>query len=227
MSPELAWYWLGRVGYEAAISLQETLRDRILAGDEAAATLILLEHDPVVTQGRSSKATSLTATSADFARRGVELVTSSRGGDVTYHGPGQLMVYPVIRLSAGVASHVEALATALAELAANFGVGDAEWRRDPAGLWVERGKLGACGLHVHHGVAIHGFAFNVATPPAAWQGIVPCGLPTMQVTSLAELCARRRLAPPPPVKKVAEQAAPIICAALGRHPVGKVCPFVG
>jgi lipoyl(octanoyl) transferase len=224
---ELDWYWLGRVRYEVAIAIQEGLRDRILAGDESAAALILLEHDPVVTRGRSSNPTSLTAPADEFARRGVELVTSTRGGDVTYHGPGQLMVYPVLRLAAGVSSHVETLARALSDLAASFGIDGAEWRRDPAGLWVERSKLAACGLHVHHGVAIHGFAFNVATPPAAWQGIVPCGLHEMQVASLAELCAQRSLPPPPSVAALAQRAAPIICRALERQPVARVCPFAG
>ncbi len=225
MTRELAWYWLGRVDYGVAVASMEGVRARILAGEEDAAALLLCEHPPVVTLGRSTKPTSVTAPAAEFARRGVAMAHSSRGGDATYHGPGQLMVYPVVRLTHGVADHVALLAGALAEVAAALGVEGAAWRRDPAGLWLDDGKIAACGLHVHRGVAIHGFALNVATPPEAWFGIIPCGLTAMGVTSIAAARAARGLPPPPPVAAVAELAAPILCRALDARPVRRVCPF--
>ena len=85
--------------------------------------------------------------------------------------------------------------------------------------------MAACGLHVHRGVAVHGWALNVATPPDAWQAIIPCGLRGTGVTSIAEQAARQGRAPPPPMAEVAALAAPIVCGALRRVPVRKFCPF--
>ena len=92
--------------------------------------------------------------------------------------------------------------------------GDAAWRRDPAGVWCGDAKLAACGLHVRRGVAVHGFAFNLATPPDAWQLIVPCGLARAAVTSIAAERHRRDLPPPPSVADVAAIAATIVAASL-------------
>lgn len=187
----LRWAWLGRVGYGRAAELQESLRRRILDGDEAAETLLLLEHDPVVTLGRSAEAGHVLASEDALRARGIERVVSSRGGDVTYHGPGQLVAYPVVRLRRGVVAHVEAMAAAVVALAAADGV-TAEFRRDCPGVWVGDAKLAAFGIHVHRRVAIHGVALNVSTALDAFELIVPCGLRHTRVTSLAELTGRAR-----------------------------------
>jgi lipoyl(octanoyl) transferase len=163
----------------------ERRRAAILGGDESAAAVLLCEHEPVITLGRAARAENVLVPEAALAARGVELAASSRGGDVTYHGPGQLMVYPVVRLHRGVVAHLELVFGVLAEVAALLGAPGARFRRDPAGLWLGDRKLAACGLHVRRGVAIHGFAFDVATPPDAWSAIVPCGLRAAPVVSLA------------------------------------------
>jgi len=209
----LRWRWLGRTPYAAGTELQERHRERLLDGDESAAVLLLLEHEPVITLGRGAAAVNVLASEAELARRGVSVVRTSRGGDVTYHGPGQLMVYPVVHLERGVVRYLEALAGGLAALAAALGVPGCEWRRDPAGLWLGDAKIAACGIHVRRGVAVHGWALNVSTPPDPWSLIVPCGLARARVTSIAE----HATAPPPPMERVADLAAPLLCAALGRE----------
>ena len=182
------WAWLGRVPYRRAWDLQEALRRRVLEED-GADTLLLLQHDPVVTLGRHADASHVLLPAEELRARGVEVVQSSRGGDVTYHGPGQLVGYPVFRVPDGPLHHLERLAAALRRVCQGLGV-TAEWRPDPAGLWVGRDKLAAFGLHVSRGVSVHGFALNVATALEAFTWIVPCGLRQSGVTSLAALVGR-------------------------------------
>ena len=223
--PSLPWYWLGRVPYGLAASIQESLRDRLLAGDDSAAALLLLEHEPVITLGRHADGAHLVADANELCSRGIAVAWSTRGGDVTYHGPGQLVLYPVLRLFGGVADYLGRVASALAEVARELGVGGARWQREPAGLWVGRAKLAACGLHVHRGVVIHGWALNVTTPADVWKTIVPCGLRGRQVTSIAEQLALRGRPPPPAVSEVAALAAPVVCRELGRVGVRRFCPM--
>jgi lipoyl(octanoyl) transferase len=225
---ELPWHWLGRVGYRAGTEHQRVLRDRLLAGDQGARCLLLLEHEPVITLGRHARPGHVLASREALAAQGIEVVATDRGGDVTYHGPGQLMIYPVVVLRKDVAGFLCSLAGALAEVAARLGVPGARWQREPAGLWLPGpaaeapevhdappAKLAACGIHLRRGAVTHGLAFNVSTPPAAWRWIMPCGL-ILPVTSVAEERARRGLPLPPPVAEVAHLAAPLLCDALAR-----------
>lgn len=214
----LPWHWLGRLDYRTGIERQEAARERLLAGDESAAGVFLLEHEPVITLGRRADSAHLLASRAVLGERGIEVQRTTRGGDITYHGPGQLVIYPVVRLRGGVVTFLQAIAGALAEVAAQLGVPGARWQRDPAGLWLGSAKLAACGIHVRRGVCAHGFAFNVATPAEVWQLIVPCGLRDRRITSIAEERGARGLPPPPPVAEVARMAAPILCAALASSP---------
>jgi lipoyl(octanoyl) transferase len=206
------WAWLGRVPYRRAWDLQEALRRRVLDGD-GADTLLLLQHDPVVTLGRHADSSHVLLPTEELRARGVEVVQSSRGGDVTYHGPGQLVGYPIFRVPDGPLHHLERLAAALRRVCANVGV-TAEWRPEPAGLWVGRDKLAAFGLHVAHGVSVHGFALNVATALEPFTWIVPCGLRQSGVTSLGALTGRA-LDP----ADLAPQVAAAIAEAGGRAAV--------
>ena len=190
-APAPVWRWLGRLAYAAALDQQERARRDLLAG-RGPETLLLCEHDPVLTLGRSARSEHVLATAAVLARRGISHRHTSRRGDVTYHGPGQLVGYPIVRLRGGVIGHVTAMARAVASVLAELGIA-AEWRRDTPGLWVGAAKLCAFGVHVHRRVAIHGFALNVSADLTAFDLIVPCGLPGARVTSIAAL----GVAPPP------------------------------
>jgi lipoyl(octanoyl) transferase len=205
LSDPLAIAWLGRVGYRAAWDLQESLRRRILDG-ESAETILLLEHSPVITLGRSANPNNVLLDEAALAARGVERVATSRGGDVTYHGPGQLVAYPVVKVRS-VLAHVEAMGRAVVDLVRRFGI-EARFRRDLAGVWVGDAKLCAFGVHVSRRVAIHGLALNLTTPLDAFSAIVPCGLCDRGVTSVAALTG---------ASPTAESLAPDLGAALARE----------
>jgi lipoate-protein ligase B len=194
--PPLAIAWLGRTPYRGAWALQERLRDAILDG-RGAETLLLLEHDPVITLGRFADASHVLLDEAALAARGIERVASSRGGDVTYHGPGQLVAYPVVRLERGVVAHVAAMAQAVIEVLGARGI-DAAFRRERPGVWVGARKICAFGVHVRRRVAIHGLALNVTTPLERYAAIVPCGLRDAGVTSIAEEMHARSKQPPAP-----------------------------
>ena len=206
--------------FAATAREQEQLREQVLRG-EAPETLLLCEHEPVVTLGRSAKPAHVLAPAAELARRGVDLLAASRGGDVTYHGPGQLVGYPIVRLRGGVIGHVTAMARAIASVLGELGI-DARWRRETPGLWVgdadddrgrssERaGKICAFGVHVHRRVAIHGFALNVSGALDGFGLIVPCGLAAARTTSIAAVLGPGR--PIPPLHVLASRVA----AALGR-----------
>lgn len=210
----IGWRWLGEVEHGAAIAAQEAARAAILAGDAGAAVVFLAAHPPTITLGHAADRRHVLIDDDEARARGVAIVPASRGGDVTYHGPGQLMVYPVVRVRS-VVGYLEAVAEELCALAAACGVDGATFRRDPAGVWLGEHKLAACGLHLARGVAIHGWAFNVSTPPAAWQMIVPCGL-AAPLVSLAEACAARGASPPPSVEALAHRLGPSLAARLDR-----------
>ena len=131
---------------------QLATRERVWAGEPGV--VFLCEHPPVITLGRS-------ATPANILDAGdVPVERIERGGEVTYHGPGQLMIYPVIRVTR-VVELLARVAGAIAETCAALGAPGAAWRRDPAGVWLGERKLAACGIHVARGVSVHGFALNV------------------------------------------------------------------
>jgi lipoyl(octanoyl) transferase len=190
------WHWLGRVPFDETAALQERLRADIRTGI-GPETLLLLEHDPVITLGRSAQITNVLHSESALAKRGVTLHRASRGGDVTYHGPGQLVGYPLVRLRGGVRAHIEGMAIALAEVLAELGV-VARYRREAPGLWVgapgSEAKICAFGVNVHHRITAHGFALNLDPDLEAFHLIVPCGLRGCQITSV---CALRGFAPSP------------------------------
>jgi lipoyl(octanoyl) transferase len=208
------WRWLGRVPFAQTAELQERLREAVLTG-RGPETLLLCEHDPVITLGRSARTEHVIASAEVLARRGVALHAATRGGDVTYHGPGQLVGYPILRLRGGLVAHIETMARGLAALLAPLGV-EARFRRDAPGLWIDPGngsplaKICAFGVHVRHRVAIHGFALNVTTALDAFDLIVPCGLRGVTVTSIAALTGGT-----PPVEALAPRAAAALGEAFG------------
>jgi lipoyl(octanoyl) transferase len=191
---------LGRVEYEDGLALMRLGAEAIRAGSPPATDhLFLVEHPPVLTLGRSAGRANIVAAPAWLAKQGFEIHETDRGGDVTYHGPGQIVGYPVVDLSdrPDVRRYVAALEEAMIRTCADFGV-DAGRHEEHRGAWVGHRKIGAVGVHLSRWVTSHGFAFNRAPDLAHFQVIVPCGIadPRLGVTSLeAELRARGRTVP--------------------------------
>lgn len=184
---------LGRIAYREALSLQQTLVDDRRAG-RVGDLLLLLEHPHVITVGvkRESGASHIVATPDTLAARGIEVCETGRGGDVTYHGPGQVVGYPILDLSpdrCDVHRYVRDLEDVMARTAADFGVSAG---RIPGltGAWVGADKLGAIGVRISRWITSHGFAFNVMTDLANFDLIVPCGLRDRGVTSLSRVLSR-------------------------------------
>ena len=160
----------------------------VVAG-EAPPTVLFVEHDPVLTFGRKGGRDHLLVPEAELLRRGFELIDIERGGDVTYHGPGQLVGYPILPIGRRVRDYLRRLENAVVNLAAEYGV-RAEGSPGYAGVWIGNEKLCAIGVAVKRGVSFHGFALNVATDLTHFETIVPCGLDGTGVTSLTRLTGR-------------------------------------
>src|SRR3984957_447287 len=197
---------LGEVGYREALALQERVRDarqQELVPD----TLLLLEHNPAVyTRGRRSAPGELSMGEEWYAARGIEIIETNRGGKVTYHGPGQLVGYPIVGVD-DVVEYVRTLERGLAAALEAEGVARARGRPedgpDYTGVWVDDRKIASIGVHVARGVTTHGFAVNVENDLQPFSWIVPCGLDGVQMTSLIKetdrlagpiKCFRRRAA---------------------------------
>jgi lipoyl(octanoyl) transferase len=183
---------LGLTPYAEALVLQEELVAR-RKRDEIPDQLLLLEHPHVITLGRAANRANVLADDAARARLGVELFETGRGGDVTYHGPGQLVGYPIVKLPPGhqdIRRYVRNIQEVLIRAARDFGV-EAEPRGgDFVGVWVGAEKLAAIGVRISRWVTMHGFAFNVATNLNYFQLIIPCGIRGHGVTSLQKLLGR-------------------------------------
>jgi lipoate-protein ligase B len=176
---------LGRLAYRPALEEQRLAHAAVLAG-EASGFLLLVEHEPVVTLGRRGNRAGLRDPDA-LAQLGIPVVHSERGGGVTYHGPGQLVAYPVLRLrdfSLDVRSYVVALEAVVLAVLASYGC---EGRRDPAmhGVFSDHGKIASVGVRVSRGVTSHGVALNVNPDPTHWACIDPCAQPGVRAATLA------------------------------------------
>lgn len=168
--------------------MQHDVHDAVARG-QAAPTVLLVEHPPVITFGRKGGRDHLRVSPESLAERGFELIDIERGGDVTYHGPGQLVGYPILPIGRRVRDYLRRLEGAVVDLAAEYGV-HAEGSPGYAGVWIGDAKLCAIGVAIKRGVSFHGFALNVATDLSHFETIVPCGLEGKTVTSLAALTGR-------------------------------------
>jgi len=215
----IAASWLGRIAYREAWALQKRLVDARVAGT-IPDTLLLLEHDAVLTLGKNAEEGHVLASPKDLRRRGIEVLRVERGGEVTYHGPGQLVAYPILRLGDRgilVRPLVRALEEAMIETCATFGV-EATRRDGHPGCWVmEAGrpprKIGALGIRIERGVSYHGIALNVDPDLRDFELIDPCGMPGLVSTSIAEELGRTA---EPPTTEVVQRAAEVLAAALGQ-----------
>lgn len=182
---------LGHMGYAAAWDIQKLVAEDVERGGDD--TLLFVEHDPVMTLGASHKESNLLLAADEYARLGIEIVKTDRGGDVTYHGPGQLVIYPVFNLTKhGKDLHkwMRGLEEAVIQGIDRLGV---EGGRNAVntGVWVDDRKIAAIGIKVRRWVSIHGIALNCDNDLESFERIVPCGVSTHGVTSLSEACGRK------------------------------------
>jgi lipoate-protein ligase B len=202
--PDELWVChMGLVPYSDGVAIQETLRARRQA-DELPDTLLLLEHPPVYTRGRRSGAEDLPFGEDFYRAKGIDVVDTDRGGRLTYHGPGQLVGYPIMAI-ADVHRHLRTMEDAILAALSEVGVHGRSRHEegiDYTGVWVEDRKIASIGVHVSRGVTTHGFAVNVDNDLEPFSWVTACGLPDVAMTSIADesatceglTCFRKRMA---------------------------------
>jgi lipoyl(octanoyl) transferase len=197
--PELWVCNLGRVPYLEGVGLQERLRDARQA-DRLPDVLLMLEHPPVFTRGRRTEPADLPMGEEWYRAQGIEVCDSDRGGRVTYHGPGQLVGYPIMRVER-VSDYVKTMEGAIVAALADERI-DAGVREGVTGVWARDRKIGSIGVHVSRGVTTHGFAINVDNDLQPFEYVVPCGMEGVRMTSVSRetgragslSCFRKRMA---------------------------------
>jgi len=171
----------GRIPYLEAAELQTRLRERRIAGD-IPDSLLLIEHPPVYTKGRLTEKADLPMGEEWYEMQGIEVHPTTRGGRVTYHGPGQIVGYPIMAIG-DVIAFLRKMESAMIAALGDEGV-EAEIRDGLTGVWVRERKIGSIGVHVSRGVTMHGFAVNVDNDLQPFEWIVPCGIDGVRMTSL-------------------------------------------
>ena len=202
------------IPYAAGVALQERLHAARLA-DAIPDTVLFLEHTPVVTLGQRGRSEGVRVPPEQLRARGVELARASRGGNVTYHGPGQCILYPILRLGAHEADahgYLHNLEEVALRTAADFGV-QAYRRPGMNGAWTDDGKIAAIGFRLKRWVTLHGMSFNVNVDLAGFELIVPCGLAGERVSSLARLLGGQC----PSLAQVRDRLAQHFAAVCGRE----------
>jgi lipoate-protein ligase B len=192
MQREILVCHLGVVPYAAGVEIQAQLRARRQAG-ELPDVLLMLEHPPTYTVGRRAAAEELPFPRAFYEQKGIEVHATDRGGRITYHGPGQLVGYPIMG-APDVIEHLRTMELAIASALAQLGIqarGRVQDGPDYTGVWVQDRKIASLGVHVSRGVSTHGFAVNVENDLEPFGWVVACGLPDVQMTSVAAEAGER------------------------------------
>lgn len=207
---------LGTVPYRDALAIQAEVQARRQA-DKQPDTLLLLEHPPVYTRGRRAGDGELSLGEDFYRARGIEIVPTDRGGKVTYHGPGQLVGYPIMRV-ADIGAHLRKMEAAIVAALGEYGI-EARSRCDEGidytGVWVADRKIASIGVHVSRGISTHGFAVNVTNDLTPFTWIVPCGLAGVAMTSMTQ---ELRHKPTGGIDAFAERITRCFCEEHGRSP---------
>ncbi len=203
---EIKIFWLGRQNYEKVHELQEELV-RLRTSDSICDVILLLEHDSIITLGRNAVADNILIQEASRKQLGVHIVETGRGGDVTYHGPGQLICYPILNLAPNrcdVRAYVRSLGQVMIELCKEYQV-ESGMIDEMIGVWVDlerpnewagsawanrMAKIGAIGVRISKWITMHGFALNVSVDLNHFKWIIPCGIKSYAVTSLEQICKK-------------------------------------
>ena len=215
------WSFLGSVAYAEGVRLQEAVRQQVRTGS-GPERLLLLEHPPVFTLGRNAGEREIVAPPEWLAARGIDVHETDRGGQATYHGPGQLVGYPILNLSPDrrdVRRYVGDLCAVLVETLAGLGVAAAARPSPHVGVWVGEEKIASLGVHLSRWITTHGFALNVTTDVAAFAGIVPCGLPGIALTSIERITGVAW-----PLGEVARRLVPTFASRFERELVERAPP---
>jgi lipoyl(octanoyl) transferase len=208
------WTFLGSVPYDQALAMQYAYARKVATG--ARPRLFLLEHPPTLTLGRTAKSDHLRLSADEYRQRGIGIYRVFRGGGVTYHGPGQLVGYPVAcldRVHCSVPQWVRGHAEAIVQLLKRYQL-DACWSRLQPGVWVNQRKIASLGFHLCRRISTHGFAVNLTTDLSYFETIIACGLSNLQTTSLAALGVY-----PPEPQQAAEELACLVAGIFG----GRLC----
>ncbi len=218
--PTMRTRWLGRVRYDEAWDLQKAIWEGRATGRTKDDYVLLLEHPHTYTVGRNGDGSNLTISNGDLPALGATVVDVDRGGDITYHGPGQLVGYPIVaipKLDSGydAVGHVRRIESVIIATLAEFGI-DAWIEPGFTGVWTAKGKIAAVGVRASRGVSMHGFSINVDPDMSYFENIVPCGIPDRPVTSLIELLGR-----PISIEELVETIVPHLgmLSTLGRNEV--------
>ncbi|MGB5431891.1 MAG: lipoyl(octanoyl) transferase LipB, partial [Acidimicrobiia bacterium] len=214
LDPRFRVRWLGRVAYDEGLDLQRAVWESRSTGRINDDYLLLLEHPHTYTVGRNGDGSNLRVDPSELESIDARLIFTDRGGDITYHGPGQLVGYPIVEVPAlpdgwDAVGHLRRIEEMLVATLADLGVH--AWAEDGfTGVWTDRGKVGAIGVRVASGVSMHGFAINVAPDLGYFDHIVPCGIADRPVTSLAEILGAQ-----PPMETVVNALIPRAVVAFG------------
>lgn len=186
----LAARWLGRMPFADALRLQLELREEI-AEQRGTPTLLLVEHPPVLTVGRRGDRADVLWTDAQLEARGVEVIESPRGGQVTLHAPGQLVAYPIVRIGRRIRGHLEDLGAVTVRYLEELGAEGPEFRMDHPGVWTRTpmgdAKLASIGVHISRGVTVQGLSLNLAVDPSLFGALVSCGVEGITMISARDL----------------------------------------
>ncbi len=183
---------LGIKDYKLVWDMQKVIHEKRMR-NETDDTLLLVEHEPVITMGRSGNAQHLLLSQEELRKRGVAYYEIERGGDITFHGPGQLVGYPILNIKhglAGIRPYIERLEEVIIAVLADFGI-PATTEDKMIGVWTESGKICSIGVAVKRWVSFHGFALNVNTDLSFFDLIVPCGIKNVTMTSMQEILRTR------------------------------------
>jgi lipoyl(octanoyl) transferase len=188
--------------FAACLEEQLRARDAIDAGT-GPETLFMVEHPPTLTLGRRACREDVLWTDEQLAAERMEVCETPRGGEVTLHAPGQLVAYPVVRIGRGIREHIERMAAVTLALFEQLGVDGAEFRMDHPGVWRGETKMASIGIHVSRGISVQGMSINLDVAPRLFRSLVSCGIPDIQMTSVAAVSA----APLPPLAELARRWA--------------------